>query len=669
MSTPERAEPPLGASIRKFDEPRELANSATLTPALLADKSEAWPVWMSVAGGVDFACTLSLLGIGASHGAANLAGAVVGYLTLLAIQATSIARSGRHTEPSMAVAFFALALRGGVIGSAIALGTPAWFSVLVGVLAGWMSIYFGHTRRDTWWSSSAHAILVIAVLLRVVYLDVLPLLPEETYYWNYAAHIDVGYLDHPPLVAWLIAVGELVLGRTEAGLRFGSLVCGLATLWFVHRLARRLVDQTSALAATALAVALPFLFGTSVMMTPDAPLIALWSAALYFFHGAFVIGSRAAWLGAGVAMGLGLLSKYSIALLGLAALSFIVLDQRSRRWLTRWEPYAAAAIALALCAPVIVWNFEHEWASFVFQGWGRFGDESSFSLHVLLMNVLVVATPLPLLALPLLFAKRWTRESHATCEPEHAAPRNRLFVACFVFAPLLVFFWSALEHAPRLNWTAPIWLATLPLLGWTITHADTLRTSRWSTAMFRLARRGSAALLMLTAALLYYIALGIPGVPYPKSFARAMGWATATQHLEEVHDQLTQTTGSAPIVIGMDKYFTAAQVSYHATKLFSDRESHRSANQTPMKVTAKGVVFGGDGLMFEYWDTPQQFAGRTFIMVARRKAALESEGLAAFFRTLDTKIHSLPLIHDGPAGNGNLIDLYYYRIGYGYRPE
>jgi dolichol-phosphate mannosyltransferase len=600
--------------------------------------------------------------MGASQGTANLAGAIVGYLALLAIRGASLARYGgsskrRRTSVSIAIALFALALRGGVIGSALGLGMHAWLALLIAVVTSWTAIYLGRKWRESLRSSAA-AILIIAVLLRIVYLDVLPLLPEEAYYWTYADHIDIGYLDHPPLVAWLIVLGEIVVGHTEAGLRLGSFLCGLATIAFVHRLALRLVDQPSALMAAALAAALPFFFGTGVMATPDAPLMCAWSAALYFFHGALVMGRRLDWLAAGVAMGIGLLSKYTIALLGLAAFAFVLLDQRSMHWLKRWEPYAAAAIAIVLFAPVIVWNYEHDWASFMFQARDRFGDESSFSLHVLLMNVLVVATPLPLLALPLLFAKRWTSEPQSQWEPEHATPRNRLFVACFAFAPLLVFCWNALKHEPRLNWTAPIWLAALPLIGWTITHAEALRKWRWGAAMYHLAKPLPVALLMLNAAILYYVTLGIPGVPYPKSFTRAVGWATATQHLQQVHDRLTQTTSSAPIIVGMDKYFTAAQLSYHA-----------GAMPTPMRVTTKGAVLDGAGLMFQYWDTPEQFAGRAFIMVARRKAELESEGLTAFFRELDSEIHPLPLVHDRRGANGRLIDCYYYRIAYDYRPN
>lgn len=517
-------------------------------------------------------------------------------------------------------------------------------------------------RRDTF-PITAASILAIVVLLRLVAIELVPPLPEEAYYWNYAQHLDIGYLDHPPLVAWLIAGGEMLVGYSDVGLRAGAFLCGLATLIFIYRLARNLVEVPSALMASALAATLPFFFGTGVMMTPDAPLMAAWSASLYYLHGALVLGRRAAWLGAGTAIGVGLLAKYTIALTGLAALVFVLLDRQARQWLKRFEPYAAAAIALMLFGPVIVWNYQHDWASFLFHARDRF-DEPSFSLHALLTNVLVVATPLPPLALPFVFAKRWTSESQTGAEPEHASPRNRLFAACFVFVPLVVFVLNALRHEPRLNWTAPIWLMTLPMLGWTLTHVHAMPAWRWAAPIRHLGRPLVVALLMINATLLFHLSLGLPGVPYSKSLARFVGWRTATEHIQEVHDRLAQATGRAPVIIGMDKYFTASQVSYHAARIFD-----RRARQTPMTVTAMGVVFDRDALMFNYWHAPEQFTGDTFIMVARRRAALESENLADYFGRLGPHIHSLPIINDVPGSDGRLLDHYYYRIGYDYRPD
>ena len=48
------------------------------------------------------------------------------------------------------------------------------------------------------------------------------LIPEEAYYWNYSQHLDFGYLDHPPMVAWLIWLGSKFAGDTEFAVRIGA---------------------------------------------------------------------------------------------------------------------------------------------------------------------------------------------------------------------------------------------------------------------------------------------------------------------------------------------------------------------------------------------------------------------------------------------------------------
>ena len=70
-------------------------------------------------------------------------------------------------------------------------------------------------------------------------------------------------------------------------------------------------------------------------MTPDAPLMATWAATLYYMERALIADRRWAWLGMGIAFGLGILSKYTLGLLGVAALVFVVFDPESRRWLRR----------------------------------------------------------------------------------------------------------------------------------------------------------------------------------------------------------------------------------------------------------------------------------------------------------------------------------------------
>jgi len=654
-------------------------------PALHAPAPRGAVLAVGLGAGIDLALTLALLAQGWTQGGAHIAGFAAGTLAALLIAAWA-GRGG----PAPTAAFswaarsgwrlvgfaLALGLRGGVLATLLAWGLPPWLAVTVGVALAWGLRAFGERYFFTARFASAPlevralraagALALAVLLLHLAYLKVFPLLPEEAYYWNYAARPALGYLDHPPMVAWLIALAEGLFGHGEAAIRMAALACGAVMMAFVWQLARRLVDRAAAGIAAALAVTLPYAFFLAgQLITPDAPLAAAWAAALYFLHRALVGGEARAWAGVGVALGIGMLSKYTIALLGPAALLFCLLDARARAWFLRPQPYAAVLLAALLFMPVVWWNYTHDWASFRFQGGERFVEPARFQLHVMLQNMLLVATPLPLLVLPLLFTRRWTALPAPACgpdpEPAHAEPRNRLFVACFVFAPLAVFAWSALKHEPRLNWTGPIWLATLPLLGWAIVHAGTLTRFRIGPVLRRSAGPVVGLLLVAYSVASYHLVLGIPGAPYPSPFARFMGWQAATAELRTVQARLLRETGMAPVVVGLDKYNTASQIAFYGAPAFAP------PGQAALKATSL-ETFNGNALMFSYWDPPASLAGRSLILVGRERADLATDRLAPNFTALDETIHPLALGNTGPGGNSRKIDEYYYRVGHGFRP-
>ena len=636
---------------------------------------------------IDLVVALSLLAIGWSLSASHVSGLLAGHaaraLTARAFpfRASDPTRYGsaRAVRYALVVAL-TLGLRGGVIATVICAGAPEWLAVAGGIAASWIVTYVIDTvypptgavveqSDESRWALAALGIIVYAQLLRIVYLGAVAVLPEEAYYWNYSIRPDLGYLDHPPMVAWLIAFGEALLGHGPVGVRFGSFLSGLVVAFFVFQFARRLVDRPSALMAAALATALPyFFFGSGLMMSPDAALAAAWAVSVYFFHRALVGNEPRAWYGVGLGIGLGMLSKYTIALLGPAALAFCLLDARARAWFRRPQPYLATLIALLLFAPVIYWNHAHDWASFAYQTGGRFGAESRISLFDLVQNIMVVATPLPLLLLPLLFFKHWTGQAGEQHEPEHAQPRNRLFVACFVFAPVLVFAWDALEHLPRINWTGPVWLTTLPLMGWAIVHAGALRFRGLAAVVRVTARPLLAGLLVLYAVSLHHVTLGIPGLRYPTIMALAIGAPEAARSLHDVASRLERESGAASVVVGMDKYWIASELSFYGTpEDLAAGAPVAGPGLQRLKVTSAGRSLGKDGLMFDYWYSPQQLRGSSFIMVSRDRNDLTDESLPRYFRELDPAIHPLPLVR-AYGSNRDPIAQYYYRVGYEYRP-
>ena len=192
-------------------------------------------------------------------------------------------------------------------------------------------------------------------------------------------------------------------------------------------------------------------------MTADAPLVAAWAATLYYMERALVGDRVPAWLGMGIAFGLGILSKYTLGLLGLAALLFVILDPASRRWLCRPHPYLAAALALLLFSPVIIWNMEHNWASITFQSSRVKGvGDDQFGLHELILHLMVLLTPVGLLAAIMAFRRGSKNYEH----PD--ARRRRLFIIIFTGVPLAVFVVLSIFDSLRFHWTGPLWLACCP---------------------------------------------------------------------------------------------------------------------------------------------------------------------------------------------------------------
>lgn len=74
------------------------------------------------------------------------------------------------------------------------------------------------TPRYVWLTIAGLLLLRFAVAPFVV------LIPEEAYYWMYSQYPALGYLDHPPMVAWLILAGTTLLGDVELGVRLGTLL-------------------------------------------------------------------------------------------------------------------------------------------------------------------------------------------------------------------------------------------------------------------------------------------------------------------------------------------------------------------------------------------------------------------------------------------------------------
>jgi 4-amino-4-deoxy-L-arabinose transferase-like glycosyltransferase len=305
--------------------------------------------------------------------------------------------------------------------------------------------------------------LIVLLGFRFIVAWILPLHPDEAYYWTWSGHLSWSYLDHPPLVAWLIRAGTLILGPTEAGVRLGGQVAVLVTGAFLVSAGRDLVGRAeTGLTAAILLLSAPLFWFTTLIMTPDVPLLLCFAGGLAAWGRLTATGRGAWWLALGAASGLGFCAKYTMVLLAPALAFWLVMSPVGRRWLKSPWPYAGLVLAVLLVMPVVAWNAGHEWVSFAWQlGHGLSGPTGSglwSALNYLGVQAAVV-TPISLvvmlaaaaMALVTGFRKR----------------SNGALVLGLCAAVVFVFFLvsSLIGLRARGNWPAPAYLAAALAIG------------------------------------------------------------------------------------------------------------------------------------------------------------------------------------------------------------
>jgi len=340
-----------------------------------------------------------------------------------------------------------------------------------------------------------------------------------------------------------------------------------------------------------------------------------------------------------------MLSKYTIALLGLGALTFLLIDRQSRRWLFRPEPYLAAITSVVIFSPVIFWNMRNGWMSFIFQGSNRWTGKYDFSLHLLIGMILLLLTPTGLLGIMRVLLPQKLEGTNAA--RTGIKRQQHLWSVTFTLVPLSVFVIYSLFHKPKLNWTAPIWLAVIPLLAWDM--VPPWGQSKGSFAQF--IRRSwmptIIALLIIHGTFFYYISLGLPGAG-PMTPSRLFGeWRALANSVEMVKRRIELETGSKPVIVGMETNFISSELSFYA-------------HDGP-KNTGGAHLFGNRSLMWAFWFPRSAAVGKNVLMVDLDRKRLMQPSLPQYFDTVGD------VFEETLKKDGRVVGYFYWRVGYRYR--
>jgi len=219
---------------------------------------------------------------------------------------------------------------------------------------------------------------VALVLFHFVHLAFVGVFMDEAYYWMWGQHPALSYYDHPPLNAWLLWASSAVFGWNFFALRLPVILSFLTDIYALYLLSRQIAGAkwvTHFWVTLLLFMVTPVFPWVAGYALPDHLLLCgcLW--ALYFFFRFFqsrATGSEGAnrdlYLGA-LFLGLAELSKYNAAFLGVGVAAYVLVYDR--KLFAQPRLYLAAALALVLQTPTIIWNLTENFASWQFILHGR----------------------------------------------------------------------------------------------------------------------------------------------------------------------------------------------------------------------------------------------------------------------------------------------------------
>jgi 4-amino-4-deoxy-L-arabinose transferase-like glycosyltransferase len=214
------------------------------------------------------------------------------------------------------------------------------------------------------------AVVVIAAMtaLRIAYADLMELRTDEAYYWTWSKEHALSFLDHPPMIAWLIRLGTAIFGDTLFGVRVPGILAMLVTQVMLADIVWRVTRDIRAVMFAVLMMEAALYYGLLMAkVAPDVALIPFAVAMVWSLVRLAESRDPRWWLAAGVFAGLALLSKFTVVMWLPAVAAFALVPDWRWRWLRSPYPYLAAVIATVLFLPVLIWNGEHDWASFRFQ--------------------------------------------------------------------------------------------------------------------------------------------------------------------------------------------------------------------------------------------------------------------------------------------------------------
>lgn len=317
------------------------------------------------------------------------------------------------------------------------------------------------SRRGFWLFTALHLALWTTVSLLTQ--PNAPLDTVEVVAWGHEWQL--GYQNHPPLTAWLAEAARLAGGANGVwAIYLLTQLAVVTAFWGVWRLALHVVDPATALVAVLLTGIASRYTWMTLELNHNAVVLPFFSLSVLCFYRALSTPALRWWILTGVCLGLGALAKYTIAVLGLGMLLFLVADRDARRSAQGWGPYAALGVATLIVLPHLVWLVAQGFppVSYALKRAENEGGLLGYLVHPLdFLGHQLLSVTLTLLAVLALLS--WPLRVR-TIAPDEAFKRR--FLLAMVLGPPVLVVLTSLTAGFRLHpaWGMPFWTGLALLL-------------------------------------------------------------------------------------------------------------------------------------------------------------------------------------------------------------
>ena len=183
---------------------------------------------------------------------------------------------------------------------------------------------------------------------------------DELYYIVSGQHLQLGYVDFPPVIAYIAAVLGVVANDSLFSIHFVTALAGSALIVVAGLIARELGGNRWAQMLSAAGAFVTAQLGASSLFTPDIFDTLWWSLGAYLLVRIIRRDEQRLWVAFGIVAGLGLLTKLTIAFFLLSLLVGVLSTSARGQLRSKWF-WMGAVVALLFTLPYVVWNVGNGW--------------------------------------------------------------------------------------------------------------------------------------------------------------------------------------------------------------------------------------------------------------------------------------------------------------------